>query len=235
MPLSIFKYFAKRFLEYAAESHPGLVRDIVRAEYASLIDQLADQKLYEKVARLRGDDFGASFDKDSVGLIHGLKLAGGFLFDAFNPNGKRAWRDALLCPNMVCNTALNDVLAVYLDGGTQKALWYLGLIDNTGFSALAAGDTISSHSGWTESTAYTQANRVLWDPSAPSGQSIVNPTSASFTINATVTIKGAFLVSENTKGGTTGVLFATGAFASNQSLVSGQVLKVSYTCPATAT
>jgi hypothetical protein len=86
-----------------------------------------------------GDQFGAEFDKDSVGLIHGLKLAGGFLFDAFNPNGSRAWQDAICVHNMVVNAALNDVLAVYLNGGTPKTLWYLGLIDNTGFSALAAG------------------------------------------------------------------------------------------------
>jgi hypothetical protein len=233
-PLSQFKDFAKRLLEFAVEEGRGLIREIVRAEYTSLRDQLTGQHAYDAVAA-HGDQFGAEFDKDSVGLIHGLKLAGGFLFDAFNPNGSRAWQDAILCPNMVVNAALNDVLAVYLNGGTPKTLWYLGLIDNTGFSALAAGDTMSSHSGWSESIAYTQGVRQTWTPSAPSGQTITNPTSATFTINATVTIKGAFLVSDSTKGGSSGTLFATGPFASNQSLVNGQNLKVSYSCPATAT
>ena len=54
-----------------------------------------------------------------------------------------------------------------------------------------------------------------------------------FTMSATVTIKGGFLISNNTKGGTTGTLFATGLFGSAQALVSGQSLKVTYTCSAT--
>jgi hypothetical protein len=233
-PLSQIKDFAKRFLEFAVEEARGLVREVVKAEYTSLRDQLTDQRAYERVA-VAGDDFGASFDKDSRGLIHGLKLAGGFMFDAYGRWGRRLWREPIFVHNAVTNVALNDVLAVYLAGGTPKTLWYLGLIDNTGFSALAAADTMASHGGWSESSAYTQGVRQTWTPGAASGQTITNPTSATFTINATVTIKGAFLASDSTKGGTSGVLFATGAFSSTQSLVNAQNLRVSYSCPATAT
>jgi hypothetical protein len=186
-----------------------------------------------------GDRFDAMVEHDSVGVITPAKLGlgGYFLARAENPDGsfdKDSLRVAV-AKNMVTNAALNDVLAVYLNSGTQKTNWYLGLIDNSGFSALAAGDTISSHAGWTENTAYSQSTRPQWNPDAPSGQTITNSTSVTFTANASVTIKGCFLVSDNTKGGTTGLLFATGAFTSTQSLVNAQNLKVTYTCPASAT
>ncbi len=56
---------------------------------------------------------------------------------------------------------------------------------------------------------------------------------AVFTIDATCTIRGAFLTSDDTKGGTTGTMWATAAFASTQALVAGQTLTVTYTCTAT--
>jgi len=54
---------------------------------------------------------------------------------------------------------------------------------------------------------------------------------ASFSINATATIGGAFLISNNTKGGTTGTLFSAADFQSpgDRSVVSGDTLNVTYT------
>lgn len=136
-------------------------------------------------------------------------------------------------PNGIVNGALNDIESVYLGAGTQKTTWYLGLVDNAAFSAFAAADTIASHSGWAESSAYSESVRQTWTPGAAASGIITNPTAANFTANATVTIKGGFLVSNSTKGGTTGQLWATGAFASNQALVNAQVLSVKYTLTAT--
>lgn len=161
-----------------------------------------------------------------------FRIGGVFLVECFNSEGELVWSD--IAKNAVTNLALNNVLDVYLANASQTATWYLGLVDNTGFSAFAAGDTISSHAGWTESTAYSNANRVTWSPGSASAQSITNGTSSDFTINATATIKGVFLVSQNTKGGTTGTLFATAAFSGgNQTVNSGDTLKVTYTVSAT--
>jgi mevalonate kinase len=54
---------------------------------------------------------------------------------------------------------------------------------------------------------------------------------AVFSINATTTIAGAFLSSDNTKSGTTGVLFSVANFASpgDRAVVSGDTLNVTYT------
>lgn len=215
------------------------LRDLIQAELraAMIAAPLA-------VAPASGDHFGAMVEHDSVGIISpaSLGVGGYFVSVPENPDGSFdpdnlavAIAKGRVAKNMVVNAALNDVLGVYLHNDTQKPTWYLGLIDNAGYSALSAGDTISSHAGWAESTAYSQSTRPAWNPDAPSGQTITNSTSVTFTANTSVTIKGAFVVSDNTKGGTSGLLFATGAFSSNQSLVNGQNLKCTYSCPATAT
>ena len=54
---------------------------------------------------------------------------------------------------------------------------------------------------------------------------------ASFSINATATVGGAFLTSNNTKSGTTGTLYSAADFGSpgDRSVASGDVLTVTYT------
>ena len=136
--------------------------------------------------------------------------------------------------NLVVNAGLQYMAGVALTGTSQITTWYLGLIEGPGVTT-NAGDTMSSHAGWTEFTGYSNANRItaslaaatLADPSVVTNSSSV----ASFNINATGTVGGAFLTSENTKGGTTGTLFSEKAFSSpgDRSVVSGDILSVSYT------
>ena len=130
--------------------------------------------------------------------------------------------------NGITNAGLNNLLDTYFGAGT----WYFGLINNSGFSTLAAADTMSSHSGWAELTTYSQATRPQWVPDAASGQSITNSTLASFTMTGTVAVVGAFVTSNSTKGGSTGTLWATGLFNSVQNLTSGQILRLPYTLSA---
>jgi hypothetical protein len=54
---------------------------------------------------------------------------------------------------------------------------------------------------------------------------------AVFSINATTTVGGAFLISNNTKGGTTGVLFSAADFAApgDRAVVNGDTLNVTIT------
>jgi len=51
-----------------------------------------------------------------------------------------------------------------------------------------------------------------------------------FTINGTTTVGGAFLTSNNTKGGTTGTLFSASDFTApgDRSVVNGDTLNVLY-------
>lgn len=153
-------------------------------------------------------------------------LTGAFMYTVYNADGSVAAQGPITF-NGDTTAGLNDMLSVYFNSGTQKTLWYLGLISNTGFSALAAADTSASHAGWTEAVPYSNVTRPQWTPNAPSN-GIITGSSVSFTINATHDVKGAFIISENTKSGATGVLFATGTFSSVQSLTSGQTFTITY-------
>jgi len=124
----------------------------------------------------------------------------------------------------------NDMLTQYFKGSAYTAAWYVGLVDNAGFTAYAAADTMASHGGWAESVAYSNANRVTWTGGTAAAGSIDNSASpAAFNINATATIRGAFMVTDNTKSGTTGVLHSEADFAVARSVISGDTLNVTAT------
>lgn len=145
-------------------------------------------------------------------------------------------------PNGIVNVGKNKILDEMFYGATQipAANWYIGLIDLTGYSALAAGDTMSSHSGWTEFTGYTESpdRRVAWGPGAASSQATTNATPATFDITSGGTVKGVFVCGDPTasnvytKGGTTGTLWATALFSADVAVSNGDQLKVTYTVSA---
>jgi hypothetical protein len=143
-----------------------------------------------------------------------------------------AWEEEI--PNLVTTEGKNDLLTQYLKGSAYTATFYVGLVDNAGFTAYAAGDTaaqIGGTNGWAESTAYSNANRVTWTGGTASGGSIDNSASvAAFNINATKTIRGAFLDTNNVKAGTSGKLYGEADFASARSVLNGDTLNVTVTC-----
>jgi len=131
---------------------------------------------------------------------------------------------------------LQDMNAQYLKGSSYTAAWYVGLI--TGPSSgvtIAAANTMSSHAGWTENVSYSNATRpTATFGTATTANPSVNTNSASvaaFNINATATIAGAFLSSNSTKSGTTGILFSASNFTSpgDRAVASGDTLNVTYT------
>lgn len=116
--------------------------------------------------------------------------------------------------NLVVAVGVDHILDVGLSGGAQDTTWFIGLTDGT--PTIAAADTMSSHSGWVEVTAYDEATRQAWVDGGVSVGSVSNSGSpATFTISTnSTTIGGSFLVGVDTKGGTGGVLYAAGAFGS---------------------
>jgi len=161
----------------------------------------------------------------------GLAFRNVYRFECYDRNGNLKWVEEV--PNIVVNVGLNDVLDKYFKGSTYTAAHYVGLVDNASFSAYAAADTMSSHAGWSESTAYSNANRPTLTLGTVASQSVDNSASkAAFNINATATIKGAFVTTNNTKGGTTGTLYGAASFASTRAVENGDTLNV--TCTLTA-
>lgn len=166
-------------------------------------------------------------------LESGIGIGGHFDIECYAPDGTLKW--ASRAKNAVNNTALNDILNVYLRNTSAVATWYMGLIDNAGFTTLAVGDTIAAHAGWAEASGYSSGTRPTWSAGAASGQSVVNGTQVSFTMTGAASIRGAFVVSDSTKGGAAGLLFSTAAFAEGvQAVNNADVIKVTYTVPAVA-
>lgn len=132
--------------------------------------------------------------------------------------------------NLITTAGKNHMLDVTFHGTTPVSPWYMGLINNSGFSAVAAGDTHASHAGWTETTAYDEATREAYVEDAAGSGSITNTTVCEFTINATVAVKGIFLASVSTKGDTgAGTLWCATTFTTALSLVDDDILRITYT------
>ncbi|KKK70630.1 hypothetical protein LCGC14_2922080, partial [marine sediment metagenome] len=132
-------------------------------------------------------------------------------------------------PNGIVDVGMEDLLDVYFQASSQSTLWYISLVDNAGFSAFADGDTMGSHAGWSEGEDYTEGTRPQWTVGAASSRQITNAATVDFSINATDTLKGIFITDSATKGGATGVLWATAAFSSTVAVTSGDTLKITYT------
>jgi hypothetical protein len=125
----------------------------------------------------------------------------------YDQNGKLVWEDHT--PNLVVDVGCTYALETLFRTGVGSPAWYLGLVSAASFSAYAAADTMASHAGWLESTAYTQSNRVaITFGSAAAAKSLAASAASVFSINASATLKGAFIVNQNTKGGTTGTLYS---------------------------
>lgn len=131
-------------------------------------------------------------------------------------------------PNIVVNEGLNSILSVVFNAGTQITAWFVGIFEGN-YTPVATDTAANITANSTESTAYDEATRVAWVEAAPSGQSITNAASkATFTMNATKTIYGAFLASASAKSATTGTLMAASKFAAARSVVDNDQLLITY-------
>lgn len=133
--------------------------------------------------------------------------------------------------NGITNEGIHYALEVVLRGDAmtpvaQSAPWFGGLIDNSGFSGVAAADVANSHAGWVESDDYSESDRPTLPFAAASSRQCI--ATVSWTMNATKTIAGIFIIDDDTKNGTTGVLFSTALFSAPPSLTSGNVLTANY-------
>jgi len=154
-----------------------------------------------------------------------VRLGGTFVLTGLGPDREVKWVEE--AKNLVPNVALQHLINTGILTATQVSKWYVAPTAAT--PVVAAADTMGGHSGWTEFTGYSQTVRQSWT-GARSGQVISNAAAlASMAITTTGTLGGAFIVSDSTKGGATGVLFCGGAnTGSNRSVSSGDTVTVRY-------
>jgi hypothetical protein len=180
------------------------------------------------------------------GLMQAVRSSGGaargggvYSVECRGADGAVKWRAQ--SDNLVVNEGLKHMNDTYFAGGTYTAAWYLGLYGAAAGNNPAASDTMASHAGWVEVTDYSEATRLVCTFAAASNADpsvITNAASpAVFSINNGVTVGGAFLVSNNTKGGTTGVLFSAADFGApgDRVVIAGDTVSVTYTFSLDAT
>ena len=158
--------------------------------------------------------------------IFSFKFHNIYTFECYDAAGNLKWTETVR--NQVMTAGINDLLTQYFKGSAYTAAFFVGLVDNASFSAYSAADTMASHAGWLESTAYSNANRPTLTLGTASAGAIDNSAAkAVFNINATATILGGFVTTNSTKGGTTGTLFGAVSFtAGSRAVQSGDSLNV---------
>ena len=180
-----------------------------------------------------------STDTASCGLVAGSRSGesalalGRFNFECIGADGKVKWTESV--PNLVVNVGLAYMAGTALTSVAQVTAWFIGLYGAGASNTPAAADTMSSHAGWTENVGYSNATRVactfVTATTANPSVATNSASPASFSINATSTVGGAFLTSGSAKSGTAGTLFSAVDFSApgDRAVVSGDTLNVTYT------
>ena len=178
------------------------------------------------------DNVGANVAKGG-GTNARLKGGGIFTVRCRDKEGNLKWEQK--SHNLVVNVGLADMNTKYFKGSGYTAAWYIGIYGPAASNNPSSTDTMASHAGWTEVTAYSNATRpaatfgaaTTADPSV-----IANSASpAQFLVNASANVGGAFLTTGDGKGGSSGTLFSASDFAApgDRTVQNGDVLSVTYT------
>ena len=159
-----------------------------------------------------------------------LHATGVYHVTCIGADGKLKWEDTF--QNLVTTQGKNHLLETYFEGTSYSSTWYLGLVDGTTTPTFSVNDTaaeINGTNGWDENDNYDEATRVAPNFNNASGGSKAS-TATAFSINASGTIAGCFLVSVSTKNATTGTLYSNGAFTGGDKIVAdNDTLNVTYT------
>lgn len=131
--------------------------------------------------------------------------------------------------NLVTTVGVNLLLNSTVKGGSQSTTWYVGEIVSS--PTFAIGDTMASHSGWTDftlGTTVTATSRATWSGGTVSAGEVDNSASpASYTQNSTATLYGLYLVDNNgSSSQTTGNLYGEVAFGTSYAVQSGYTVQI---------
>jgi hypothetical protein len=166
-------------------------------------------------------------NQDRVGL------GGVFTVTCFDADGNQKWVEDF--HNLVVNVGLKFINDTVFSGSSYTAAWYIGLVNDP--ATYDATDTMTSHAGWTENTSYSQSARptLSFGSASNADPSIITASAAVFSMNSSGTIAGAFVSTDNTKGGTGGTLLSAGDFVGiARPFTSGDTLNVTYSFSADA-
>jgi hypothetical protein len=164
-------------------------------------------------------------------IQEGLRIGGVYTLECYSPSGELKWAEEV--HNVCTDEGIDHMLDSTFHAATQITTWYCGIVESD--TTAAAGMTYATPT-FTECTAYAEGTRPEYEEAAASSKSITNSANkATFTINDTKTLYGAFIcgggTAASTKGNTAGggTLFCYSKFASSRSVVSGDTVNLTYT------
>lgn len=170
------------------------------------------------------------FDLTEEGLYlprQGIMVKGEY-FDRLNDG---EWERT---PNLVVTEGLAHILNTALGSTAKAAGYYLALF--SGATAPAANWTAANFASVASeivstTEGYTNATRPEWTPANTTTGSIDNMSAtASLTIatTSTLNVTGAALLTNSTRGGTSGVLISATKFSATRTFQTGDVYQVGY-------
>jgi hypothetical protein len=183
---------------------------------------------------LNNGQFEVTESGDVVFAKAAAVAAGGYVHDV---NGA----DQRFDKNLLPDQGLIYLLNVGLNNGTKLPTWYLSLYaaNYTPLAALTAASYPATASEITSGTeGYTESTRPVWTPTAPTTPLIDNlANKAAFTIAtaSSLTVNGAALLSEATKGAVTGSLISATKFTAARVLYNTDVFNLAYRVQLTST
>jgi len=183
-----------------------------------------------------------AISNESVGI------EGHYVVECRDANGNLKWEEQF--PNLVNAVGKQLLLNTLLTtSGTYTTVGpFLGLISGAS-PTFAASDTMTSHAGWTEFTAYTVTGSAVRGTAvfgtatstgtSPSNVTTSTATAITYTITgAGGTVGGCFLVTgsgaTSTLGNTGGTLYSAGAFSVAKVTTAGDTVSVTYSTTATS-
>lgn len=170
------------------------------------------------------------------GLSEAMGLVGRYEVECYGADGKLKWRDTI--DNTVVTVGKNHILDTELAGSAYTVVGpFMGLISSTSFTAIAAADTMASHTGWLEAgnantPTYTSPRKTAVFSAASAGAKALS-SALSFAITGTGTIKGCFIATGtgalSTIDNTAGTLLSAGLFSGgDRAVISGDTVNVSW-------
>ena len=175
-------------------------------------------------------------------------IEGYYHVECRDAQGNLKWTEEF--PNLVNAVGKQLMLDTLLKGSSYSVTGpFLGLISGSSPTFGTGSDTMSSHGGWTEFTAYTVGGSAVrgtavFGSATSTGSTPANvTTSAASAITYTITgaggtVGGCFLVTGSgasaTQGNTSGTLYSAGAFSTAKITTAGDTVSVTYSTTATS-
>lgn len=159
-----------------------------------------------------------TISKNKIGFV--------YKFQCFDADANLKWEFDE--ENLIPDEGRDYMMNAALNGGAQLTSWFVGLYSGN-YTPVAADTAATFPTSATEiTTAYSEATRVALVNGALSAglwANVASPAEFTFTAASTI-VRGGFISSAPTKGGTTGALLSAVLASTAKTVLAGEVLKV---------